>query len=292
MAWSLGEDSYDWSHIRQMAAELAKRGGQTPPSGPAPVEAPVVPLSPVEVEAPQPEEAPVQVEVPPVEQAPVEPEAPVQEEAPVGIPAPTKDDLPFDPSVFENPRFVSPHEEGDPDLPYNVVWVDGTEEGPEGDHSEEPGSPPDFSIFVDGEGPQGQGSIDLQEETGLGTERINDAAEEQIQPIASSEPVQVAEHIEPTEPVEAIEPIDSTLEEFNWPNSKVVEPLDEEISQEEADATWARPLDRSGFVGVGRLNPVFARPVGAANGHQRADSEEYGFRRSCRVRRMKRAKRV
>jgi hypothetical protein len=37
MAWSLGEDSFDWSHIRAMAKELAKKSAPKPAPKPAPV---------------------------------------------------------------------------------------------------------------------------------------------------------------------------------------------------------------------------------------------------------------
>ncbi|KAH7361149.1 glycoside hydrolase superfamily [Pyrenochaeta sp. MPI-SDFR-AT-0127] len=279
MAWSLGEDSYDWSHIRQMAAELAKREGQTSPSHTPPVETPVVEVSPVEVEAPPSEEPPVELEDPQVDPVPVEQEPPAQEDAPIGRPAPTDDDLPFDPSVFENPKFLIPDDlslERDPDQPYDVVWVDGTEEGPEGDHSEEPGSPPDFLVNFEGEGPTAP-----QE----GNEWSADSVEEH-----------------PTEPFVYVDPIEATdstsLEELERASANLVEPLEGGISQEEDDATWARPVDeilREGGVrpaGVGRLNAVLARPIGAAHDRQYAAQDKHDFGRSCHVRRKKRTRRI
>jgi chitinase len=95
MAWSLGEDSYDWSHIKTMARELAKDGhagggaadttdaSQQQNSSDASIPAP----------APAPEVAPA------LASAPVDLDP---------APTPSKD-------------------------PYNVVWVDGTPQGPAAD---------------------------------------------------------------------------------------------------------------------------------------------------------------
>jgi chitinase len=88
MAWSLGEDSYDWSHIRAMARELEKGGYGTPS---------------------------------PHQSRPMAPE-----------PAPAKAQMP-------SPKASSP---------YDVVWVDGTMDGPIGDHAADPASPDDYSVPI------------------------------------------------------------------------------------------------------------------------------------------------
>jgi hypothetical protein len=89
MAWSLGEDSYDWSHVRRMAGEVAK-GGYAQATGGSPVELASLDNSTV-------------------------PDAPTSSSA----------------------------------APYDVVWVDGTEQGPEGDYAEMPASPSDYTVNYD-----------------------------------------------------------------------------------------------------------------------------------------------
>ena len=92
MAWSLGEDSFDWSHIKAMADELEKGGyGSGEPSA-----------------------QPKGSDSPPLEQGPVGPQTPTVTTAPT------------------------------PSASFNVVWVDGTSEGPAGDHATQPGSPDSF----------------------------------------------------------------------------------------------------------------------------------------------------
>jgi chitinase len=94
MAWSLGEDSYDWSHIRAMSDALSK-SGYTSPS---------VHNSNTMQSA---------------ESGPVNPKAPHV----AGAPAPSK------------------HASS-----VNTVFVDGTSDGPKGDHASQPGSPDDYSV--------------------------------------------------------------------------------------------------------------------------------------------------
>ncbi|KAL5120800.1 hypothetical protein ACEQ8H_001281 [Pleosporales sp. CAS-2024a] len=107
MAWSLGEDSFDWSHIAAMRKELAKGGfGSGEPSGHQ-----SLPMIPAPAE-------PVQSAVAPLEQGPADPKAPHVAST---APAPS-------PSAL------------------SVVWVDGTSEGPAGDHSTQPGSPAGFVV--------------------------------------------------------------------------------------------------------------------------------------------------
>lgn len=118
MAWSLGEDSNDWSHIKRMADELAKN----PPSTykPAPTS---------ETSKPKPKPKPTDKPQPPSVTYESSPPAPAY---------PTED---------------KPTPEPSPDLPYDVVWVDGTTDGPAGDYSSEPGSPDDYAIvWVDENG--------------------------------------------------------------------------------------------------------------------------------------------
>jgi chitinase len=98
MAWSLGEDSFDWSHIAAMSSELAKGGyGSGEPS--AHHSQPMIPAA-----------------APATESGPVDPKAPIVESV------------------------------GEQDKPLNVVWVDGTPQGPAGDHSTESAAPSDFTV--------------------------------------------------------------------------------------------------------------------------------------------------
>jgi hypothetical protein len=53
--------------------------------------------------------------------------------------------------AIENPSSTpAPEEHSDPSVPYDVVWVDGTKEGPNGDYSTEPGAPEDY-VYHTGE---------------------------------------------------------------------------------------------------------------------------------------------
>jgi len=106
MAWSLGEDSYDWSHIRQMAAELKRirTGGNT--------------FAPGKSQSAQ--------MIPPVAQT---------FDAVRGVYT----------EIFSTVSQPTPSSS-----PYNVVFVDGTALGPTGEPSTEPGSPPDFTVDVNG----------------------------------------------------------------------------------------------------------------------------------------------
>jgi hypothetical protein len=102
MAWSLGEDSYDWSHIRRMASEIAKNDYSQ------------VALANVNASS---------TGMPPVNsKAPISPLVP-----------------------------TAPSSSSTASASYNVVWVDGTQQGPEGDYSETPASPPDYVVSFNGE---------------------------------------------------------------------------------------------------------------------------------------------
>jgi chitinase len=131
MAWSLGEDSYDWSHIRQMASELKKRssGPQSAP-GPKP--------KPSYTDRPTPPSQKSDLPGPPA-QNPGRPGPPSPRpgySAPKPQPAPPSHD-----DYDNHPAVVS-----DPSLPYDVVWVDGTPDGPTNDNPTAPGSPADYSV--------------------------------------------------------------------------------------------------------------------------------------------------
>jgi hypothetical protein len=125
MAWSLGEDSYDWSHIKRMADEL-KKSPSTPK--PSPTYTPPKPSS--KKPKPTPKPRPTYAPAPP-------PSYPSYNPAPPAYPTKVPADyhtLPGNPVL-----------ESDPNLPYDVVWVDGTTDGPAGDYST-PGSPADYAV--------------------------------------------------------------------------------------------------------------------------------------------------
>tara|TARA_R110002003_G_scaffold251_8_gene17815 strand:+ start:8065 stop:9273 length:1209 start_codon:yes stop_codon:yes gene_type:complete len=110
MAWSLGEDSADWSHIKAMNAGLQRLNSNyatpTPGKHSNPMQPATAPSPPAEYES-----------------------GPVDGEAP----------------AIENPSSTpAPAEYSDPSVPYDVVWVDGTKEGPNGDYSTESGAPEDY----------------------------------------------------------------------------------------------------------------------------------------------------
>jgi chitinase len=100
MAWSLGEDSYDWSHIKAMSDEL-KKG------------TPVIQKSRTAILAATP--APKALTTPSLV---------------VALGCPKVVDAPAPPKSSKDP--------------YNIVFVDGTSEGPAGDHATQPGSPEGF----------------------------------------------------------------------------------------------------------------------------------------------------
>jgi chitinase len=99
MAWSLGEDSFDWSHVRQMTREVAKDGyGQAASAA--------------------------SVDVPSTGETSEEMHSPVSSPSPVVQPPPRSSSA----------------------VPYNIVWVNGTQQGPEGDYAETPASPSDYTV--------------------------------------------------------------------------------------------------------------------------------------------------
>jgi chitinase len=127
MAWSLGEDSFDWSHVRQMASELKKRSSDKQP-GPSPKPyRPGPPQKPGRPGPPAPRPGPPSSRPGPPRPGPPSPQP--------GPPSPPHHD-PHSP-----PNYVS-----DPSLPYDVVWVDGTPEGPAHDNPTAPGAPMDYSV--------------------------------------------------------------------------------------------------------------------------------------------------
>jgi chitinase len=111
MAWSLGEDSNDWSHVKRMADELAKS-----------------PNRPQSIYKSEPTSKTSKPQTP----------LKTYEPSPPTPTYPTSDDyrnLPGNPTLESNP-----------DLPYDVVWVDGTPEGPAGEYTPQPGSPDDYTM--------------------------------------------------------------------------------------------------------------------------------------------------
>ena len=136
MAWSLGEDSNDWSHVKRMADELAKSPQQPsmtykPKPKPKPTSKKPEPTTYKLAPAP----APTYEATPPVPTYHASPPAPA-------YPAGDYHNLPGNPTL-----------ESDPNLPYDVVWVDGTPDGPAGEYSSDPGSPGDYTVvWVDENG--------------------------------------------------------------------------------------------------------------------------------------------
>lgn len=132
MAWSLGEDSYDWSHVKRMAEELEK--------SPEPPKESYKPTPPKESYKPRP---------PPKESyKPQPPKDSYQPRPPRPSYAPPSTTYPSPPTNAEDWRSLpgNPSLESDPNLPYDVVWVDGTSDGPEADWSTTPGAPKDYSV--------------------------------------------------------------------------------------------------------------------------------------------------
>lgn len=124
MAWSLGEDSYDWSHIRLMACELQK-GNASSDACPAERQShTMLPADPPVSEETQPTATKVAIlsQVVPSNTA-VSPQEQYAAPDPSPIPADTS-------------------------AGYSTVYVNGSEKGPDGEYgySSSPSSPPDFAI--------------------------------------------------------------------------------------------------------------------------------------------------
>jgi chitinase len=148
MAWSLGEDSFDWSHVRRMAMEGAKGGSNT-----ATYQAP--PKSTPNTYPPQAESGPVAGEAPAIEGT-----APKSSEK-----------------------------------PYNVVWVDGTKEGPGSDLSAESGAP---EYYVNHEGP----GMDMEQQGG----QEEASTPQQVAPIPKVAPAQEVSAPAPSPAPEVAQP--------------------------------------------------------------------------------------
>ncbi|KAI8938307.1 hypothetical protein NX059_005959 [Plenodomus lindquistii] len=116
MAWSLGEDSYDWSHIHQMASELQRTS-----SGDSPRPGQGQPMQPALTPAATFDDASGQY-------------VPVTTSHRRTRPRPTRRPQPSPSSS-----------------PYAVVFVDGTDDGPSAQPSNAPGSPSDFTVDFNGE---------------------------------------------------------------------------------------------------------------------------------------------
>jgi chitinase len=147
MAWSLGEDSNDWRHIRTMADDL-KRGEYG--SG-------VTATHSGHHSRPMQSTGPVQNQ-----QAPKIQQTSTQNDTPVSQPATQtvstahdvgsaeeytaqseSDSGPATPSIFQTGPGSSETSPG-PSYGYSTIFVDGTRDGPDGDYSTEPGSPPNY----------------------------------------------------------------------------------------------------------------------------------------------------
>ncbi|KAF1925832.1 carbohydrate-binding module family 18 protein [Didymella exigua CBS 183.55] len=128
MAWSLGEDSNDWTHVKRMADELTKTSSKPQSS--------YRPRPTSKTSKPKPEPEPTYKPQPPSKTYKPSLLTPTY---------PTADsyrNLPCNPTL-----------ESDPNLPYDVVWVDGTSDGPAGEYVTKPGSPDDYTIvWVDENG--------------------------------------------------------------------------------------------------------------------------------------------
>ncbi|KAF9701801.1 hypothetical protein EKO04_000928 [Ascochyta lentis] len=130
MAWSLGEDSNDWSHVKRMADELKKS-----------------PSKPSATYAPRPTSKKPRPKPKPTSYKPQPPTKPTYEPSPPAPTYPTSNTNDYH-SLPGNPTLVS-----DPNLPYDVVWVDGTTDGSGGDYTNTPGSPDDYTVvWVDENG--------------------------------------------------------------------------------------------------------------------------------------------
>lgn len=142
MAWSLGEDSYDWSHVRRMAQEWAKN-----PDTPSPPKSTYKPQPPKESYKPQPPKDSYKPQ-PPKES--YKPQPPKDDYKP-SPPRPTYAAAPTYPTTNEDWRSLpgNPSLESDPNLPYDVVWVDGTTDGPGAEYENTPGAPEDYSVVWD-----------------------------------------------------------------------------------------------------------------------------------------------
>ncbi|UPX10574.1 Chitinase [Ascochyta rabiei] len=125
MAWSLGEDSNDWSHVKRMANELKKS-----PSKPSATYAPK-PTSNRPKTKPKPK---------PTTYKPQSPAAPTYKPSPPAPKYPTSNNNDYH-SLPGNPTL-----ESNPNLPYDVVWVDGVSDGSGSDYTTEPGSPDGYTV--------------------------------------------------------------------------------------------------------------------------------------------------
>jgi chitinase len=116
MAWSLGEDSNDWSHIKQMAKEL-KNGGYAQSAYQS--------LSMQNASSPA------------VAGAVESPSTDDYESGPASSISP-QDDTPVT-STYRSSSAVPP-------TPYNIVFVDSSANGPNSAVDATPGSPPDYTV--------------------------------------------------------------------------------------------------------------------------------------------------
>ncbi|KAJ4984401.1 Chitinase 1-like protein 1 [Stagonosporopsis vannaccii] len=265
MAWSLGEDSYDWSHVRRMAEELEK-SPETPeapesdmPSPPKPTYQPpresYKPQPPAESYKPQPPRESYKPRPPRPSYAPTYPS-----------PSSNNDDwrsLPGNPSL-----------ESDPNLPYDVVWVDGTTDGPEGEWESTPGAPEDYSVVWSGKSRYGE------EDSGYGNGGYTDDEaheQEEEKPWASTSPPS-------SPPVDA--PADGSLapgalDDGSWRPGK----YDRTAVLPEAGRLPSTTEQLASYNPVPAPAPHYPQPVQDSSD----DGEEY--EQVCTLRRVRRKKR-
>jgi len=117
MAWSLGEDSADWRHLRRMAEEVAELQS-TSTGRTSTTSSRILAASTTMRNTPQ--------------------------ERSTGYSLP-----PSEPTHFQGQQTAAQSSAA----PYSVVWVDGTQNGPMGDYATEPGSPPDYTVAYNAKEP-------------------------------------------------------------------------------------------------------------------------------------------
>ncbi|KAJ4374761.1 hypothetical protein N0V83_001837 [Neocucurbitaria cava] len=357
MAWSLGEDSYDWSHIRAMATELAKDGSSTqvaedsgatstPQDSDATLAAQDYAATPAaqDYATPAAQESDAPVAAQDYEAIPVDPslaaeatpanaEAPSTEDTSSDATSPQAEEAPvaqdaFSPTEDSSASFSSdapdrhPSLESDPNLPYDVVWVDGTDDGPDGDYSEDPGSPSDYSVNYpsdDNADPSAESDdpssvaptapADAEETGQPSTESIESDQPftpntEVVQPADDSSDYSAQSTEDPDQSPDdsttqatttdaAAQPADSsttTTTEDDYADGVWTRPADpaDDSSQDAADATWAQPVDDDASVGASsRQGQYDAADAAGANADLGTSNGA-----SCRVRRRRRARKA
>lgn len=248
MAWSLGEDSNDWSHVRRMAEELHKT-----PSQP---DSTYVPKPKPSKAKPNPKPKPTYNAEPKPGTYNTPSKSKTYDVAP---PAPT-----YPAPTYDQPDWTklpgNPTLESNPDLPYDVVWVDGTSDGPEGDYEANPGSPDDYTIvWVD--------------ENGVPEETVVPA------PVFAPVPAPAPESAPAPAPAPQAAAAPAQYDDGSWSPSKY------------DDGSWSPgKYDRQNAEPVrlpGTTEQVAGYVDSVAAPQQGQDHEEPQHGRSCRVRRVR-----